>query len=58
VSYSREELEAASVPDCSEPLPPAAPTEADIQAAEEVIAAAAPAAPSDDELGALLAGLV
>lgn len=58
VSYSREELEAASVPDCSEPLPPAAPSEADIQAAEEVIAEAAPAAPSDDELGALLAGLV
>ena len=53
--------EAASVPsapDCSEPLPSPAPTEADLQAAEEVIAAAAPAAPSDDELGALLAGLV
>lgn len=42
-----------------DPLPPAAPSEADIQAAEEVIAEAAPApAPSDDELGALLAGLV
>lgn len=47
-----------SAPDCSEPLPPAAPTEEDLQAAEEVIAAAAPAAPTDDELGALLAGLV
>ena len=53
--------EAASVPsapDCSEPLPSPAPSEADLQAAEEVIAAAAPAAPTDDELGALLAGLV
>lgn len=61
VSYSREELEAASMqsaPDCSEPLPSPAPSEADLQAAEEVIAAASPAAPSDDELGALLAGLV
>lgn len=47
-----------SAPDCSEPLPPAAPSEAELQAAEEVIAAAAPAAPTDDELGALLAGLV
>lgn len=47
-----------SAPDCSGPLPPAAPSEADLQAAEEVIAAASPAAPSDDELGALLAGLV
>lgn len=50
--------EPAAMPDCSEPLPPAVPSEADIQAAEEVIAEAAPAAPSDDELGALLAGLV
>ena len=51
--------EPVAAPDCSEPLPPAAPSEADIQAAEEVIAEAAPApAPSDDELGALLAGLV
>jgi hypothetical protein len=58
VSYSREELEAAAVPDCSEPLPSPAPSEADLQAAEEVIAAASPAAPTDDELGALLAGLV
>ena len=49
--------ESPAMPDCSEPLPPAAPSEADIQAAEEVIAEAAPA-PSDDELGALLAGLV
>ena len=49
--------ESQPMPDCSEPLPPAAPSEADIQAAEEVIAEAAPA-PSDDELGALLAGLV
>lgn len=47
-----------SAPDCSEPLPPASPTEADLQAAEEVIAEASPAAPTDDELGALLAGLV
>ena len=48
-----------AMPDCSEPLPAPAPSEADIQAAEEVIAEAAPApAPSDDELGALLAGLV
>lgn len=63
VSYSREELEAAGaetveLPSCSEPLPAPAPSEADLQAAEEVIAEAAPAAPSDDELGALLAGLV
>ena len=50
--------ESPSMPDCSEPLPAPAPTEADIQAAEEVIAEAAPAAPTDDELGALLAGLV
>ena len=50
--------EPAPVPDCSEPLPAPAPTEADLQAAEEVIAEAAPAAPTDDELGALLAGLV
>lgn len=57
VSFGKEQVEAAAVPDCSEPLPPAAPSEADIQAAEEVIAEAAPA-PSDDELGALLAGLV
>ena len=66
-AYSRQELEAAGaetaeLPPCSgEPLPPAAPaapSEADLQAAEEVIAEAAPAFPSDDELGALLAGLV
>lgn len=50
--------EAPAMPDCSEPLPAPAPSEADLQAAEEVIAEAAPAAPSDDELGALLAGLV
>lgn len=50
--------EPAAMPDCSEPLPAPAPSEADLQAAEEVIAEAAPAAPSDDELGALLAGLV
>lgn len=49
--------EPAAMPGCSEPLPSASPSEADIQAAEEVIAEAAPA-PSDDELGALLAGLV
>ena len=63
VSFSKEEVEAAAEPDCPESLPPAAPSEADIQAAEEVIAeASAPAqaepAPSDEELGALLAGLV
>ncbi|MBQ2476008.1 MAG: hypothetical protein II515_01895, partial [Desulfovibrio sp.] len=50
--------ESPAMPDCSEPLPTPAPSDADIQAAEEVIAEAAPAAPSDDELGALLAGLV
>ena len=50
--------ESPAMPDCSEPLPSPAPSEADIQAAEEVIAEASPAAPSDDELGALLAGLV
>lgn len=50
--------EPAAMPGCSEPLPAPAPSEADIQAAEEVIAEAAPVAPSDDELGALLAGLV
>ena len=50
--------ESPAMPDCSEPLPPAAPSEADIQAAEEVIAEVSPAAPTDDELGALLAGLV
>lgn len=58
VSLANEQAGAVSMPDCSEPLPSPAPTEADLQAAEEVIAEASPAAPSDDELGALLAGLV
>jgi len=62
-TFSKEEVEAAAEPGCSEPLPPAAPSEQDIAEAEEVIAeASAPAqaepAPSDEELGALLAGLV